>query len=143
MPEPFSYTFTVPASAIDFNGHVNNVTYLQWMMEAAQKHSQSVGMDAERCLAHGGTWVARSHNIIYKKPAFEGEVLRMETWIETLGTFTSKRRYRLTRVDDRALITTGETEWVFVDAKRFRPSRIPEAIAQAFGHPADPSSLRT
>ena len=132
MSKPFSYTFTVPASAIDFNGHVNNVTYLQWMMDAAQRHSQSVGMDFERCLSYGGTWVARSHNIVYKKPAFEGEELRMETWIETLGTFTSERRYQLSRVDDDALVCEGNTEWVFVDKNRFRPSRIPPEIRTAF-----------
>ncbi len=132
MSEPFSYTFTVPASAIDFNGHVNNVTYLQWMMDAAQRHSQSVDMDFERCLSYGGTWVARSHNIVYKKPAFEGEILRMKTWIETLGTFTSERRYQLSRVDDDALVCEGNTEWVFVDKKRFRPFRIPLEIREAF-----------
>jgi len=128
----FSYTFTVPASAIDFNGHVNNVTYLQWMMEAASRHSQSVGMGFEQCLEHGGTWVAKSHHIEYKASAYEGEELRMETWIETLGRIVSERRYRLTRTGDEMLLCEGQTEWVFVDKDRFRPSKIPEAIKKAF-----------
>jgi acyl-CoA thioester hydrolase len=128
----YSYTFTVPADAIDFNGHVNNVTYLQWMMEAATRHSQSVGMSYEQCLELGGTWVAKSHNIEYKKPAFEGEELRMETWIETMGRIASKRRYRLVRVADEAVLCEGVTEWVFVDKNRFRPSKIPEKIRNSF-----------
>jgi acyl-CoA thioester hydrolase len=128
----YSYTFTVSADAIDFNGHVNNVTYLQWMMEAATRHSQLVGMSYEQCLELGGTWVAKSHNIEYKKPAFEGEELRMETWIETMGRIASKRCYRLVRIGDAAVLCEGKTEWVFVDKKRFRPSKIPENIKNAF-----------
>lgn len=26
----FAYSFTVPATVIDENGHVNNVAYVQW-----------------------------------------------------------------------------------------------------------------
>ncbi len=122
----------VPKEAIDFNGHVNNVTYLAWMMEAATKHSGSVGMNYERCLELGGTWVAKSHNLEYKKAAFEGDELLMETWIETLGKIASERRYRLTRIADNALIFEGKTDWVFVDKNSFRPTKIPETIKNAF-----------
>jgi acyl-CoA thioester hydrolase len=128
----YTYTFTVPASAIDFNGHVNNVTYLTWMMEAASRHSQSVGMGFEQCLEYGGTWVAKSHHIEYKSPAFEGDELRMTTWIDTLGKIVSERRYELRKVADDFLICEGKTEWVFVDKKRMRPMRIPAQIAEAF-----------
>jgi len=128
----FSYTFTVLPEAIDLNGHVNNVTYLSWMIEAATKHSESVGFGHAACLEHGGTWVAKSHHIDYHKPAFEGEVLQMETWIDAIGKIMSKRCYRLTHLSNDTLICTGETEWVFVDSKRMRPMRIPINITDAF-----------
>jgi acyl-CoA thioester hydrolase len=39
----FSYTFTVPQSAIDEYGHVNNVIYVQWMQDAAiQRQSPNI-----------------------------------------------------------------------------------------------------
>jgi acyl-CoA thioester hydrolase len=128
----YTYTFTVPSDVIDFNGHVGNVTYLEWMIEAATRHARSVGMSYERCLELGGTWVAKSHTIEYKKPAFNGEELRMETWIETMGKVASERRYRLVRVADKAVLCEGKTEWVFVDKDRFRPSKIPEKIRNSF-----------
>ena len=128
----FSYTFTVPASAIDLNGHVNNVTYLSWMIEAATKHSESVGCGHAACLDLGGTWVAKSHHIDYHKPAFEGDLLQMETWIESIGKIMSKRCYRLVRSEDTVLICTGETEWVFVDSQKMRPKRIPVDISDLF-----------
>ena len=126
----YTYTFTVEKKHIDFNGHVNNVTYLSWMIEAATAHSESVGSGYEKCLEFGGTWVAKSHNIEYKKPSFENDLLEMKTWIEDIGKILSTRRYALTRLSDGALICEGKTEWVFVDSKKMRPKKIPlELIA--------------
>ena len=128
----YSYRFKVKAEDIDFNGHVGNVTYLSWMIEAATRHSESVGFGYEQCLELGGTWVARSHRIEYKKPAFEGDELEMQTWIESIGKLLSVRRYQLLRPSDSAVICEGETEWVFVDRKRMRPMRIPAEIIEGF-----------
>ena len=128
----FSYTFKVTKEDIDFNGHVNNVTYLSWMIDAATQHSQAVGSGYEKCLDLGGTWVAKSHHIEYKKPAFEDDILQMTTWIEDIGKILSTRRYELTRPSDAAVILEGKTEWVFVDAKTMRPMKIPEGVIAGF-----------
>ena len=128
----YLYKFRVQKEDIDFNGHVNNVTYLSWMIEAATNHSQSVGSGYEKCLELGGTWVAKSHHIEYKKPAFENDELQMKTWIEDIGKIASTRRYELTRPSDGALICEGKTEWVFVDSKKMRPMKIPQQIIAGF-----------
>jgi acyl-CoA thioester hydrolase len=128
----YTYTFTVPKDAIDFNGHVNNITYLAWMIDAAERHSESVGYGHEACLALGGTWVAKSHHIEYKRPAFEGDELRMETWVEEIGKIMSIRRYRLSNLKKDMVICEGSTEWVFVDSKKMRPIKIPEVVVEAF-----------
>ena len=130
--KPYIVTFTVKREDIDFNGHVNNVTYLSWMIEAATKHSESVGSDYEKCLEFGGTWVAKSHVIEYKKPSFENDELQMKTWIEDIGKILSIRRYELTRLSDGAVILEGKTEWVFVDSKKMRPMKIPEGVIEGF-----------
>ena len=128
----FNYIFTVQKEDIDFNGHVHNVTYLSWMIDAATKHSESVGFGYKECLKLGGTWVAKSHNIEYKKPSFENDTLQMETWVEEIGKIMSIRRYLLTRPLDNALVCEGKTEWVFVDSKKMRPMRIPSEIVESF-----------
>lgn len=128
----YSYRFEVAAEDIDHNGHVNNVTYLAWMIEAATKHSESLGLDYKVCRSFGGTWVAKSHKIEYRKPAFEGDELEMQTWIETIGKVLSMRRYQLLRPRDGAVICEGETEWVFVDTERMRPMKIPAEIIEGF-----------
>lgn len=128
----YSYTFNVKQNDIDFNGHVHNVTYLSWMIEAAMKHSESVGFGYKECLDLGGTWVAKSHTIEYKKPAYANDTLKMETWIEEIGKIMSIRCYVLTRTSDNALICEGKTEWVFVDSKKMRPMKIPKVIVEGF-----------
>ena len=128
----YSYRFKVTSDDIDFNGHVNNVTYLSWMIDAAARHSKAVGFGYEQCLALGGTWVAKSHNIEYKRPAFKDDELEMKTWIEDIGKIMSVRRYVLTRPNDNTVVCEGKTEWVFVDSKKMKSMKIPAVIVEGF-----------
>jgi acyl-CoA thioester hydrolase len=68
----YSYKFVVPESAVDENGHVNNVMYVQWMQEAAVRHYEAMG-GTQPTQAIGATWVVRSHLVEYLSPAFAGE----------------------------------------------------------------------
>ena len=123
--------FAVPADAIDGNGHVNNVAYVQWMQDIAVRHFDAVGgVDAMHAV--GGTWVVRSHKIEYLSPALASDCVRAETWVVDLGRVRSHRWYRFTRVSDGNLLAKGETEWVFVDAESGRPRSIPESVRRVF-----------
>jgi acyl-CoA thioester hydrolase len=128
----YAYGFDVAADAIDHNGHVNNLRYLEWMLEAARRHSEAVGCDFEACREAGGAWVAKSHRIEYRRPAFEGDRLRMETWLESVERVVALRRYRIVREGDGTLIAEGETEWVWSDPESGRPRRIPAEVAERF-----------
>jgi acyl-CoA thioester hydrolase len=123
--------FIVPESAIDRNGHVNNVAFVQWMQDVATRHFDSGGVNGV-VESVGGTWVARSHKIEYLSPAFAGEHIQAFTWIVDFSRVRSLRRYKFLRASDGKLLVRGETDWVFVNAKSGRPCSIPEAIKQAF-----------
>ena len=71
----YSKTITIPESAIDENGHVNNVAYVQWMQDIAVEHYESIGGTTPTQLV-GATWVVREHRIEYLLPAFAGEKTR-------------------------------------------------------------------
>ena len=70
----YRYEITVPKSAVDINGHVNNVVYVQWMQDVAVLHSDTVG-GTRAMHAVGGTWVVHSHKIEYLSPAFINVVI--------------------------------------------------------------------
>ena len=127
----YSYEFTIPEDALDENGHVNNVRYVQWMQEAAVRHYESIG-GIPPTQAIGATWVVRSHNIEYLRPAFAGERIELRTWVVNIRRVRSLRRYRFIRLSDGKLLVKGETDWVFVDAKTGSPRLVPELIIQLF-----------
>jgi acyl-CoA thioester hydrolase len=123
--------FTVPDTALDQNGHVNNVAYVQWMQEIAVEHYDRMGGTAPT-QALGATWVVREHKIVYLRPAFAGDEIEVRTWVANLRRVRSLRKYQFVRSSDGALLVRGETDWVFVDAGTGRPRRIPEEIAGLF-----------
>ena len=131
----FAYSFTVPASVIDENGHVNNVAYVQWMQDAAIRHPESVTAYKP---AENTTWYAREHRIEYLLPAFLGEELEVRTWLSGVKRVRAHRRYEFIRKSDGKMIAKGETEWVYMDAKTGRPIAIPAGVEEFFPVLPDP-----
>ena len=126
----YSKTFIIPQSAIDENGHVNNVAYVQWMQDIAVEHYSSIG--GVTAQGPNATWVVREHRIEYLLPAFEGEEIEIKTWVENIRRVRSLRKYEFVRKSDAKLLIKGETDWVYVDTKTGRPLPIPENVSSVF-----------
>ena len=126
----YSKTYKIPKSAIDENGHVNNVAYVQWMQNIAVEHYSSIG----GVIAQGpdATWVVREHKIEYLLPAFAGEEIEIKTWVENVRRVRSLRKYEFVRKSDGKVLVRGETDWVFVDVKTGTPRAIPEEVSRVF-----------
>jgi len=127
----YQFELIVPATVVDENRHVNNVAYVQWMQDAAIRHSEASGC-TQMTRAVGAMWVARTHRIEYFKPAFVGDLLTVQTWVADFRRVRSLRRYRFLRGPDRATLAEGETDWVFVDVATGRPRVVPAEIQQLF-----------
>ena len=125
----FRYEFVVPNDAIDRNGHVNNVVYIQWMQDVAIRHYEARGTAAMQAAA--SSWVVRSHQIEYLSPAFAGDEIEIITWVVNLRRVRSVRRYKFVRLSDGKLLAKGETDWVFVNSSG-RPRAIPENVRSCF-----------
>ena len=126
----YSKVFIIPRSAIDENGHVNNVTYVQWMQDMAVEHYAAIGgIEAQ---GQDATWVVREHKIEYLLPAYAGEEIEIKTWVENIRRVRSLRKYEFVRKSDGRLLVKGETDWVFVDQGSGRPIPIPEAVSKVF-----------
>jgi acyl-CoA thioester hydrolase len=132
VPRIYVRELTVPASAIDVNGHVNNLEYVRWMQDIAVEHSAARGWPLERYRATHTAWVVRSHSIEYLRPAFEGDRLSLLTWVADLRPRSSLRRYRVWRAGDRQVLAQAETLWVFVDSNSGRARSIPEELRSSF-----------
>jgi acyl-CoA thioester hydrolase len=131
----YSKIFIIPLSAIDENGHVNNVAYVQWMQEIAVEHYETIGGITAQ--GNDATWVVREHKIEYLLPAYAGEEIEIKTWVENIRRVRSLRKYEFVRRSDGRVLVNGETDWVFVDTKTGRPLPIPEKVSQALNIPQE------
>jgi acyl-CoA thioester hydrolase len=126
----YSKLITIPQTAIDENGHVNNVTYVQWMQEIAVEHYSSIGgVEAQ---GPDATWVVREHKIEYLILAFAGEEIEIRTWVENIRRVRSLRKYEFVRKADGKTLVRGETDWVFVDATTGSPRAVPDRVVKVF-----------
>ena len=130
LSSTYTKTITIPSSAIDENGHVNNVVYVQWMQDIAVEHYASIGgIEAQ---GPDSTWVIRKHSVEYFLPAFAGEEIEVRTWVEDLRKVRSLRMYEFVRKSDGKVLVKGETDWVFMDSKTGRVKAIPIEVEQVF-----------
>jgi acyl-CoA thioester hydrolase len=126
----YSKTIVISKNAIDENGHVNNVAYVQWMQDIAVEHYASIG--GIQAQGPDATWVVREHKIEYLLPAFESEEIEIKTWVENIRRVRSLRKYEFLRKSDGRLLVRGETDWVFVDVKTGSPRAIPDKVSKVF-----------
>ena len=78
--EVISNRIIVPATANDIRGHVNNLVYLEWCLDAAEAHWMSKSTES---LRQKYVWYVIEHNIQYRASAFEGDELELKTWIDS------------------------------------------------------------
>ena len=136
---------------VDALGHVNNAAYLNYLEQAAIDHATFLGLDLPRLQGLGGVFVARRHEIVFLKPTFAGDLLRIITWLgESRGARVDRRylvykepssknevvvagrpaTYSSMSADD-ALVARAVTEWVFAN-NQGQPRRIPDEVIQLF-----------
>lgn len=141
MRRVYTQQLVAPPEAIDMNGHVNNLEYLRWMQEVATAHSAAQGWDLARYQETRSSWVIRSHNIEYLRPAFAGDAILLGTWIAGFDEQVSPRKYLFVRANDQKILARAETLWVYVDAVSGRPATIPVAFRAAFDVVTDLDAL--
>lgn len=128
-PIPFKDELVVPSEVIDDLNHVNNVTYLQWVQDVGEKHWKA---KAPKHIQQKFGWVVLNHYIEYKHPAFEGDTLKLTTWIENYGGVKCERRTEIHCKKDNKLVAKATTLWCFIDLEKQKPQRIQPEISKPF-----------
>ena len=109
---------TVDAADIDLMGHVNNVVYLRWVQQAATAHWYASATDAQRDAL---LWVVAKHEIEYKRPALEGDTVRVRTWVGRADRRLFERHTEVVRKTDGKLLARALSLWAPVDRQSKRP----------------------
>jgi acyl-CoA thioester hydrolase len=125
----FAQVVRVSADDIDRLRHVNNVAFLKIVQDAAAAHWRLVApADVQAAVV----WVVRRHEVDYLKPGFEGDELRVRTWVGEPTAATWERFTEITRPADGAVLVKARTVWVLVDAATGRPKRIDARMRGVF-----------
>ena len=127
----FSYTLVVTDDVIDNLNHVNNIHYVQWVQNAAQKHwaiLSNENMDAKY------VWVVIRHEVDYLSSAKLNDVLTVSTWIGDSYGVKSERFVEIKK--GSKLIAKAKTTWCLLDKETMKPTRIPLEIMQIL-HPQE------
>ena len=132
--EVFEITIAVDPADIDQLGHVNNVTYVRWVQDAAVAHWQAraAAEDQERLF-----WVVVRHEIDYKHPARLGDEVRAHTWVGAATRATFERFTELRRAADGTLLAKARTLWCPIDAHTRRPVAVGVSVRERFSTPDD------
>lgn len=128
----FERTRTLGDEHIDWLGHVNNVVWLQLVIDLASAHSEAVGLDPDGYRKLGAAWAVRRHELDYHRPAFSGDVVLEQTWVEEMRGARSVRRARFVRPEDGAVLVEARTLWAFTDLATGRPRRVPLELSKLF-----------
>lgn len=139
MAERFTMEVTAQAADIDEVEHVSNLVYVRWIQDVAVAHSAAVGWSFQRYREFGAIFVVRRHELDYITPVMLGQVVRLETWIDSWRAASCVRRTELYRAHDNVVVARGATTWAFMRFAEGRPQRIPEEILRQMGPAATPS----
>lgn len=127
--ETYTETFEVQLQDLDDLNHVNNVRYVEWIQEISKNHWQEVTTEEIR---KEMVWVVRNHNISYHKSAVLGDTIQMITYIKSNKGPISTRIVEIKDHKTGQLLVNAHTEWCLLDAKTFRPKRVPESVQKLF-----------
>jgi acyl-CoA thioester hydrolase len=119
----------VEPSYIDFLGHVNNVTYLRWVQEAATAHWTGTAPKEDQATL---LWVVLRHEIEYHHPAQPGDGIIARTWVGTATRLRFQRFTEILRASDRKVLASARTLWCPIDAKTLRPTSVSPAVRALF-----------
>ncbi|MBO0329658.1 acyl-CoA thioesterase [[Muricauda] lutisoli] len=125
----YTESFDVIPNDLDDLNHVNNIRYVEWIQDISKKHWTHVTTEE---IQNSMIWVVRNHNITYHKSAVLGNTILINTFIASNKGPISTRVVEIKNKETDELLVKAVTEWCLLDAKTFRPKRVPKEIEALF-----------
>ncbi|MCJ8326699.1 MAG: acyl-CoA thioesterase [Campylobacterales bacterium] len=133
MNKIYEYNLIVQTNEIDINKHVNNVVYIQWMQDAAVKHSENLGFGTKKYLELGSAWVVKEHKISYLRSAVLDDEIIIYTHISKMQGSEFTREYKIVKKSNNKVIAKASTIWVYFDTVKNRVKKeVEKEILEAF-----------
>jgi len=133
MPQKFDTEITARPHEIDWNRHVNQSVYLDYLLHARiDQMKRCYKMPIESFFKRGYSWITRSISIEYLSSVYMGETIIIRTWIETVGKKGVTVKFQMLKKNDLSLATEGTAVFILINAKTGQPEIIPEDIRSKY-----------
>ena len=130
MPQPFSIPVRVYYEDTDSGGVVYHSNYLNFMERARTEWLRSLGFEQDRLLREQGViFAVSSVNVEFRKPARFNELLSVTVDVTRRGAASLTLRQAVIRGEE--VLAEAEVRVACLDAARFVPVAMPEAVAAA------------
>lgn len=124
----YSIVKTVAQEDLDNLNHVNNVVYVHWIQQISKEHWQTVAKE----VSEKYIWVVRRHDITYYGAAKLNDTILITTNISESKGPISYRQVEFKDNTTEKLLVKAITEWCLLDAKTYKPIRVPQTIKNLF-----------
>ncbi len=112
---------------IDHMGHVNNSVYLNWVQDAVVRYWESLA-PPEAVARH--LWVALSHDIQYRRPAFLDDIVVADVIADKVEG--AKAFFTTVIKRGEEVVAEIRSSWCCLDSVSKRPARLAKDIAARF-----------
>lgn len=133
MTTHYSEIYTVKSNDLDFLGHVNNKSYLEWMEKIAWAHAVSVGIDKPLQRKLNRILAIYEHRMQYLASSYQGDELELQTWIgKRVGCCQRERFFEFIRLKDQKSVFKAQSLYVCITLDHHRPRRIPPEFIEPY-----------
>ena len=123
---PFTIEVSAKAIHVDGYGHVSTHNYVQWMIDCAFAHSTELGLPESRCREMARGMAAVHFDIDLLGSAYEGDPLRVATWIsESDGKLRLSRHCQIIHGETSQTLARGDFDFVCTNLESGKPVRMP------------------
>jgi acyl-CoA thioester hydrolase len=129
MGDPFVWQLRVYWEDTDGGGVVYHARYLNFFERARTEWLRSLGVDQSRLAAEEGVlFVVRRVEIDFFRPARMDDALRVSVHSVSAGRSKLEIAQEMVRESDGVLLASAEVTAACLEARSFKPTRIPSWI---------------
>lgn len=116
---------------LDMLRHVNNATYLNYMITAEIESTVRGGLPWKLIMDSNEGNVSRWSRVLYQGQAKIEDELEITTHFSDVRRFSAVAHDSIIRVSDKAPIALGHTRWIWIDRDTLKPLRFPAEVRAA------------
>lgn len=132
MPQKYAGLRKVQNEHIDGLGHVNNIRYISWCEELAWLHSETLGLTVSDYQQLDRAMAVYHAEFDYLRPAFEGQLLQVSTWLSFAKGTRMTRRFEIVREDTGDVLMTGAWQLSCIELSSGKPKRFPPEFVDVY-----------